>query len=82
MEAVSSSETVVTIYHTLRSHDPEGNHFYKHRSDNLKAHMTVMFILCLLIATDVVAMLVTILLSVHSDTTTILQSITLYPFKA
>jgi hypothetical protein len=36
MEAVSSSETSVNIYHTTQCYIPEDGHFYTHRRKKLK----------------------------------------------
>jgi hypothetical protein len=38
MEAVSSSETSVNIYHNTRYNIPEDSHLYTHRCENMISH--------------------------------------------
>jgi hypothetical protein len=38
MEAASTSETPVNVYHTTRRNNPEHNHFHTRRRKNLKFH--------------------------------------------
>jgi hypothetical protein len=39
MEAVRISETLVNLYHSTRSHNPEDSHFCTHHHENLKLYL-------------------------------------------
>jgi hypothetical protein len=39
MEAVSTSETLVSVYQTTRRNIPEDSHLHTRRRENLKSHL-------------------------------------------
>jgi hypothetical protein len=43
MEAVCASETLVPTYESTRRYNPEDQHQYLHRRENLKSHLNLKF---------------------------------------
>jgi hypothetical protein len=46
MEAISTSETLVSFYETTRRNIPEDNRFHIRHRENLKPHMKSFYLLC------------------------------------